>query len=285
MVTAFDGAWDLPAYEFDRSRFLEHTAENLRSKYANLDSKTIEELKSYPTLFAYEGTDKPLKVGHIRHVKERSHSTLLIEYDFDEDIKPFNFSQIESIQNDLDISKYEMQRTHWALKDEDLFKILSSLGLVNPSYVGEGRPAGRVEEIGFKVALSFPGEKRDYVSQVASELKKILGPGTVFYDMDFKAQLARPNLDNLLQRIYITNSELVVVFLCEEYEQKKWCGIEWRAIKNIIYNKNDEALMFMRFDKADVSGVFDTDGYVDLEDVTPKQAARLIAERVWSNEM
>ena len=173
-----------------------------------------------------------------------------------------------------------MSRTHWAVKDEDLFEILSPLGLVDPSYIGEGRQAGRVEEIRFKVALSFPGEKRQYVSSVASELKKHLGPGTVFYDRDFTAQLARPNLDLLLQRIYLNNSDLVVVFLCAEYEQKDWCGLEWRAIRNIIKNKNDQALMFMRFDNARVSGILSIDGYIDLEEVTPIQASRYIIERV-----
>lgn len=177
-----------------------------------------------------------------------------------------------------------MSRTHWALKDENLFEVLASAGLVEKSLVeGEGQ-LGRVEEMRFKVALSFPGEYRDYVAAVAEEVKKRLGNGAVFYDKDFTAQLARPNLDTLLQRIYISNSDLIVVFLCTDYERKEWCGIEWRAIRQIIKNKNDHAIMFMRFDAADVSGSMSIDGYVDLKEHTPLQAARMIVERVRLND-
>ena len=227
LVTAVEGAWDLPAYEIDRSRFLEYTSASLKTRFVNLDTKSIEELKSLPTLFTYEGSDAAVRIGYIRRIKERSRSTLLIEYEFDDHIDQFNYSKLSDHERRLDIERWELSRTHWAVKDEDLFEILASLDLVDSSYVGEERPAGRVEEIHFKVALSFPGEKRPYVSTVASELKKRLGPGTVFYDRDFTAQLARPNLDTLLQRIYLNNTDLVVVFLCAEYEDKDWCGLEW----------------------------------------------------------
>ncbi|MCL5786073.1 MAG: TIR domain-containing protein [Candidatus Thermoplasmatota archaeon] len=283
LVASNDGAWELLAYEFDRSRFLEGTAESLRSRFAKLDTISIEDLKSFPTLFAYEGKDKVVHVGYIRRIRERAHSTLLVEFEFDEGIKPFNYSALKPLENRLDIDRWEMSRTHWAVKDEELIEALSSLGLVDPSYVDEGRPAGRVEEMRFKVALSFPDEKRKYVSTVASELKKRLGQGTVFYDKDFTAQLARPNMDLLLERIYRNNSDLVVVFLCSEYEKKDWCGLEWRSIRNIIKNKNDQALMFMRFDSAEVSGVLSIDGYVNLEEITPIDAVRLIVERVRAN--
>ena len=284
LVTAAQGAWDLPAYEFDRTRFLEYTAESTKAKFAKLTTSTTEELKSLPTLFTYEGTDKPVRVGYIRLIRERGRS-ILIEYEFDETVAPFGFSALKPLQVKLDIAEWEMSRTHWAVKDESLFEILTTAGLVDKSYVGEDRPPGRVEEMRFKVALSFPGEKREYVAAVAAEVKKRLGQDAVFYDKDFTAQLARPNLDTLLQRIYLNNSDLVVVFLCSDYERKEWCGLEWRAIRTIIKNKNDHAIMIMRFDGADVSGSMSIDGYVNLEEHTPVQAARMIVERARLNEL
>jgi len=284
LVTASDGAWDLPAYEFDHTRFLEHTADTLQSKYKKLTAASIEELKAFPTLFAYEGSDGQVRVGYIRRIKERGRS-LLIEYEFDETIKPFSFEVLLPYRVKLDIGDWEMNRTHWALKDEDLFEILASAGLVAQELVeGEGQP-GRVEEMRFKVALSFPGEHREYVAEVAEEVKKRLGRGTVFYDKDFTAQLARPNLDTLLQRIYLSNSDLVVVFLCKDYEKKEWCGLEWRAIRQIIKNKNDHAIMFMRFDASEVTGSMAIDGYVDLNEHSSLQAARMVVERVRLNEL
>lgn len=284
LVTAAEGAWDLDAYEFDRSRFLEHTAESVKARFAKLTAEAVEQLKSFPTLFTYEGSDELARVGYIRRVQERGRS-ILIEYEFDESISPFTFSTLTPLMVKLDISKWEMSRTHWAVKDEDLFEILASANLVDESFVGKDRPTGRVEEMRFKVALSFPGEKREYVSAVAAEVKKRLGQGSVFYDKDFTAQLARPNLDTLLQRIYLNNSDLVVVFLCADYERKQWCGLEWRAIRTIMKNKNDHAIMFMRFDGADVTGSMSIDGYVDLEEHSPVQAARMIVERVHLNDL
>src|SRR5262249_52426900 len=112
------------------------------------------------------------------------------------------------------------------------------------------------------------------------ELKRNLPRGTVFYDKDFTAQLARPNLDTLLQRIYLSNSDLVVAFLSAEYETKQWCGLEWRAIREIIKNKKDESIMLMRFDDSAVLGCFAVDGYVDLRQHSAVQAAELVLERV-----
>lgn len=284
LVTASEGAWDLPAYEYDRTRFLEYTAETIQAKFKKLTASAIEELKSFATLFTYEGSDEPVRVGYIRRVKERGRS-ILIEYEFDETIAPFKFSALSPLKIRLDIADWEMSRTHWAIKDEDLFEILASAGFVDQTLVTTGNQPGRVEEMRFKVAFSFPSERREYISAVADEVKKRLGAGTVFYDKDFAAQLARPNLDTLLQRIYLNNSDLVVVFLCKDYERKEWCGLEWRAIRTIIKNKNDHAIMFMRFDKAEVSGSMSIDGYVDLEEYSPIQAARMIVERARLNEL
>ena len=284
LVTSNVGAWDVSAYEFDRERFTEHTTETLSERFKKLTAAKIEELKAFPALFCYEGQNETVRVGYIRRIKERGKS-LLIEYEFDEEIKPFNFSELVDYKIQLDIDKWEMGRTHWAVKDEDLFEVLAKAGVASRTLVNQGNQPGRVEEIRFKVALSFPGESRDFVVQVADEVKRRLGSGTVFYDKDFTAQLARPNLDTLLQKIYLSNSDLVVVFLSADYERKQWCGIEWRAIRNIIKNKSDHALMFMRFDDTVIAGSFAIDGYVDLREYTPLEAARMIVERARLNDL
>jgi hypothetical protein len=76
-----------------------------------------------------------------------------------------------------------------------------------------------------------------------------------------------------------------VVFFSSEYEAKEWCGLEWRAIREIIINKSDHSLMFMRFDDAAVSGTLTLDGYIDLNEYDPIQAAGFILERVTLGHM
>lgn len=130
----------------------------------------------------------------------------------------------------------------------------------------------------FQVALSFPGERRDFVAAVAEGLR--LAGVHVFYDEYYEADLAVPNLDTLLQRIYHQQSALIAVFLCREYEEKEWCGLEWRALRDLIKKKRGDAIMLFRFDDTEIPGLFSIDGYVDLNNRTPSEAVELICRRV-----
>lgn len=138
----------------------------------------------------------------------------------------------------------------------------------------------KVSEVNFKVALSFPGEHRTYVSKVTDILRASLGKDQVFYDYDYQSQLAIPNLDTMLQNIYRNNSDLVVVFLCKKYAEKEWCGLEWRAVRDIIKSKDNDKIMFIRFDNEEIDGVFSIDGYIDANKFPEEKVAQFILERV-----
>jgi hypothetical protein len=137
-----------------------------------------------------------------------------------------------------------------------------------------------LSEIRFKVAMSFPGEQRAYVAEVVNALRPSLGADAIFYDHDYQAQLARPNLDTLLQDIYRNQSELIVVFLCAEYSKKQWCGLELRAVRDIIKSKEDDRIMLVRFDDTPVDGVFSIDGYIDARSFGAQDVARFITDRL-----
>ena len=135
----------------------------------------------------------------------------------------------------------------------------------------------------FRIALSFPGERRRYVEQLAETLSKGLAKDKIFYDAWYQAELARPSLDIYLQNIYHNDAELVVVFLCQEYEDKEWCGLEWRAIRDLIKNRKNEDIMLMRFDDANITGIFSIDGYIDLSQHSMEQTAQFILQRIGIN--
>lgn len=134
----------------------------------------------------------------------------------------------------------------------------------------------------FKVALSFPGEKRDFVSQVAAGLQERISD--IFYDEYFEAELAQPDLDIILQTIYHKNSDLVVVLICKEYDKKEWCGLEWRAIRDLLKQRKGSTIMPMRFDDVEIPGLFSIDGYINLQGRAPEQAVDIICRRIESQE-
>lgn len=135
----------------------------------------------------------------------------------------------------------------------------------------------------FDVALSFPGEHREFVKKVADRLATQLSPERVFYDANYKAELARPDMDIYLQKIYHDQAELVVVFLCAEYEQKEWCKLEWRAVRDILKQKKTAEIMPVRLDNTHIPGLFSSDGYINAKDHEPVELADLIVQRLKLN--
>jgi TIR domain len=135
----------------------------------------------------------------------------------------------------------------------------------------------------FKIALSYPGERRAFVEQVASYLAERIGRDRVLYDKYYEAEFSRFDLDNYLQRLYHDESELIAVFLCADYEIKEWCGLEWRAIRDLIKRRRASAVMPFRFDQTEIAGLFSIDGYVSIETRSAKEVAELILERLALN--
>ena len=136
----------------------------------------------------------------------------------------------------------------------------------------------------FRIALSFPGEYRDFVKTVATHLAAALGSERILYDEYYEAEFARPNLDTYLQALYHDESELIVMFLCAEYEDKEWCGLEWRAIRDLIKKRNSASVMPCRFDDTEIPGLFSTDGYVWIGDRQPQEIAQVILQRLSLNQ-
>jgi hypothetical protein len=131
----------------------------------------------------------------------------------------------------------------------------------------------------FDVALSFSGADRSYVSRVADKLIEVLGRERVFYDANFKGELARPNLDTYLEDIYANQSNLCAVFLSASYADREWCGIEWRVMRDILKQKKDEEIMYFKSDDTKIEGILSIDGYVDTRGEDPSAIADMILQR------
>jgi len=124
--------WDEPRWKIERERVGEYTDDALRARYRVLDEATIAELMALPALFAYEKpVDRPARLGRITQIATRG-LFVRIQYVFLEGVPPIPAAQFLELASDLDIdSGWEVHRTHWAVKDVDLFEVLRNVGL-NP---------------------------------------------------------------------------------------------------------------------------------------------------------
>ena len=280
-VSADEGSWEGNSFEIPLSRCIrEYTDREIVEKYKDLSDAAIKEVKRFPCIFAYEDRcDKSPKFGLIRNVTKRR-NIVSIEYDIII-LNPFiNNQDLIELSFKLDITGWELSRTHWSIKDINLAELLYTRGITLPQGITRDSKSVDISNHIFDVSLSFPGDIRDYVESIAKHLERHIGPNSYFYDNNYKAQLARPSLDILLQEIYLNRSKLIVVFIGEKYQSKEWCGIEFRAIKEIIFNKQNNRVMFIRMDLGKVDGVFKTDGYIDATRHNPEEIANFIVERI-----
>ena len=114
-----------------------------------------------------------------------------------------------------------------------------------------------------------------YVEKLAELIANRVGQDRLI-DKYHEAEFAMPNLDTHLQHLYHDESDLIVVFLCAEYAEKEWCGLEWRAIRDLIKKRETESIMMLRFDNTPIQGVFSTDGYVLIGNRSPHDISDLI---------
>lgn len=280
LVSGSDEEWNGNPFQIELSRCVrEYTAPRITARYADLDKDAVAELKRFPCIFAYESGHKlPPKFGFFRDVANRQ-GQVRIEYEI-RDVDPFlSASDLEQMTFELDIGKLELYRTHWAVKEVNLPKELHTKGITLPASGRDVTNAVDISKHKFDVALSFAGEARALVEEIAQELERRMGPNSYFYDNNYVSQLARPSLDTLLQGIY-SRAKLDVVFLSTNYQKKDWCGVEFRAVKDIIFSRDNLRVMFVRTDDGAVDGVFKTDGYVDARRFSPSKIAEFICERL-----
>jgi hypothetical protein len=281
LVSADPDAWNGDAWSIEPGRCVqEYTDTDIKSRFGSLNAEALAELKLLPSIFAYENANrKDPHFGVIKEIAKRQ-GVVRIEYSLQQ-VEPFlRWDDLEALKSELDIGRWEMNRTHWAVKNVNLQQELRrARDIVLPYWVVGARTHVNLATHIFDVALSFPGEIRSYVEQVAAALEHLVGPDRYFYDNNYVAQLARPSLDVFLQAIYRDRSKLIVVFLGTDYQRKEWCGIEFRAIREVLNQRKPERIMFIRMDDALVEGVLPLDGYVDARRFTAKQIAGFIQER------
>ena len=137
----------------------------------------------------------------------------------------------------------------------------------------DAQPASRYE-----VALSFAGEQRPYVEQVATTLQS--RGINVFYDDFEKVRLWGKHLTEELQAIYEQRADLAVIFISKDYVEKAWPRHERQSSFSRAAREQREYVLPVRFDDTQVPGLSEDVSYLQAGDHSPAELAAMIAEKI-----
>lgn len=131
LISGNSESWNSSPFELERSRAaVEYTADEISERYKFFDEKAIQELKSFPSLFVIENEALESRIGYIINIRVRQNS-VVIDFEFDPILPSLKIGAIEDLRVDIDLGKWELSRTHWAIKDEPIFEILVRKGYIS----------------------------------------------------------------------------------------------------------------------------------------------------------
>lgn len=160
-------------------RIFEYTAETIKERFTANGSPDFDALIRLPCLFTYEGFDAVGSIGWIREVRQEGHRCR-ITYTLPNVYPKIPISE-DSVYEAFGIGtgrSFEQHRTHWAVKDIDLFEVATRL-LHKAGHVPavlSGEEMSRVWGGGYRrkklVFLSHRAAYRREVAQVREQLEK-----------------------------------------------------------------------------------------------------------------
>ncbi len=134
----------------------------------------------------------------------------------------------------------------------------------------------------YDVALSFAGEDRDYVSQVARILKAY--GIEVFYDTYEQHTLWGKDLYTHLDEVYRLKSRYCVMFISKNYKEKLWTNHERQSAQARAFGEQQEYLLPVRLDDTEIPGIRPTVGYISASGMSPQQLANIITRKLGKNK-
>jgi hypothetical protein len=130
----------------------------------------------------------------------------------------------------------------------------------------------------FDVALSFAGEDRGYVGDIAERLRS--RDVRVFYDQYEQATLWGKDLYEHLDYVYQRAARYCVLFASEHYAGKVWTNHERKSAQARALDENREYILPVRFDDTEIPGLRSTVAYIDARSITQDELIALILEKL-----
>lgn len=128
----------------------------------------------------------------------------------------------------------------------------------------------------YDVAISFAGEQRTYVEEVATRLKDL--GAKVFYD-GF-VDLWGKDLTVELARVFKSGARYILIFCSQEYVDKQWPNEERQHALAGRIERQDDSILLARFDPINLPGLPTSVAYIDIGKRKPYEIADLVLEKL-----
>jgi TIR domain len=130
----------------------------------------------------------------------------------------------------------------------------------------------------YDVCLSFAGEQRTYVLDVADALRS--SGIRVFYDQYERAAFWGKDLYEHLDWVYRKAARYCLVFISSDYAAKVWTTHERRSAQARALEESREYVLPVRFDNTELPGLPPTVAYVSANELTAKELASLTMRKL-----
>lgn len=130
----------------------------------------------------------------------------------------------------------------------------------------------------FDVALSYAGEDRAYVEQVAALLRE--RGIQVFYDQYMESELWGNDLYVVLDEVYRRRARFTISFISVHYVSKPWTRHERRSAQARALTEDDPYFLPVRLDDSVLPGLPPTIGYVDARRTTVERLVEMIQDKL-----
>lgn len=135
----------------------------------------------------------------------------------------------------------------------------------------------------YDVAVSFAGEDKSYVEDVAKRLKE--SGVRLFYYEDVLAETWGRNLVDFLSEIYNRRARYALVFISKHYVAKKWTNLERQSAQDRALEQASPYILPVRLDDSELPGLHSTIAYVDARRLGIDELVQLVLQKLSGPEM
>lgn len=229
------------------SRYLEYTDSETQMRYRNIildpllneiDSLSLRrEIKSFPALFMQEHCSDGAFIASIKSIT-RDARDYKITFERDSGFEVISPQEIKKLTLELGIENFEFYRTHWAIKNIDLFSIFSKKGDVaehTPELIesaAENIPAVDGSNFNEKQVFIVHGHdehaKNDVKNYVKSkDLKPII--------LHLEASGGKTIIEKIDHYSKTVGFAIVLYTECDVGAKKNTLDYKWRARQNVVF--------------------------------------------------